>query len=177
VLVPLTLVINITDEQPMSQLITESIVAQVTPLASWVTETLSAIQFLITNSFLVVGALFAFLFMLTVLRVFVKGLKGLDYGDLFRGDVTQSLSLTKFWTNIAYFTATVAFVGKIFMSTGTSDNQNILWCIYLGGVGSNAIASKWLGLKYAGAIQGTTPAPVSGTASGSVSGTTTIDSQ
>lgn len=84
---------------------------------------------------------------------------GLDWSELFRGDVKKEISLTKFWTNIAYFTATIAFVGKIFMSQGTSDSDNMLWLIYLGGVGSNAIAAKWLGLKYAGAYQNTPQPP------------------
>lgn len=110
-------------------------------------------KFMVSNAFLMVGSAFAALFMIMVLRVFVKGLRGLDFGELFRGDVKKELSLTKFWTNIAYFTATVAFIGKIFMTPGTSETDNILWLIYLGGVGSNAIAAKWLGLKYAGAFQ------------------------
>ena len=111
------------------------------------------LKFLITNAFLVVGSAFAALFMIMVLRVFVKGMRGLDWTELFRGDVKKEISLTKFWTNIAYFTATVAFVGKVFLSQGTTDADNMLWMIYLGGVGSNAIAAKWLGLKYAVAYQ------------------------
>lgn len=141
----------------MSQLIAESVIAQASPLLPWLTDGVNMLKFMITNSFLVVGSGFAALFMLMVLRVFVKAMKGLDWTELFREDVTPNLSLTKFWTNIAYFTATVAFVGKIFMSQGTTDTDNMLWLIYLGGVGSNAIASKWLGLKYAGAIQSNQP--------------------
>lgn len=141
----------------MSQFITESIVAHGSPLAEWLTSSIDALKFIITNSFLVVGSAFSALFMIMVLRVFVKAMKGLNFSELFREDVTLNLSLTKFWTNIAYFTATVAFVGKVFISPNTSDSENMLWLIYLGVVGSNAIASRWLGLKYAGAIAGNTP--------------------
>lgn len=138
----------------MTQFITDSIVAAqgVTPTEKWVEEIISTLKFMVSNAFLVVGACFASVFMIVVLHVFVKSLKGLDWSEMFKGDVGREVSLTKFWTNIAYFTATVAFVGKVFMTQGTSDTENMLWLIYLGGVGSNAIASKWLGLKYSDAI-------------------------
>lgn len=136
----------------MSQFIANGVIAQAAPLVPWITNVAETLRFIVANSIIIAGSIFASACIIMVLHVFVKGLKGLDFGDMFRGDVKQEVSLTKFWTNIAYFTATVAFIGKIFMSPGTTEADNILWLIYLGGVGSNAIAAKWLGLKYAGAM-------------------------
>jgi len=89
--------------------------------------------------------------MVIIFVIFVKALRGSNLSDLFVGERKGELSMTKFWTNVAYFAATLAFLAFNLMNQGTGqgDNNVMLWLVYLGTVGANAIASKWLALKYA----------------------------
>lgn len=85
--------------------------------------------------------------MILILGIFVKALFGSDLRDLFKGEIKRELSMTKFWTNVAYFAATLAFLAAN-LSPGGNGADEMIWLIYLGTVGSTAIASKYLALKY-----------------------------
>ena len=102
------------------------------------------------NAFTIVGGAFSVAFMIVVFFIFVKALKGSNLQDLFEGVAKKQLSMTKFWTNVAYFSATVAFLAANLISKSSGDGMVMIWLIYLGTVGANAIASKWLALKYSG---------------------------
>jgi hypothetical protein len=56
----------------------------------------------------------------------------------------QTLSHTKFWANVGYLAATVAFLKQAW---GGSSNVDIWWA-YLGCVAGASTASKYLSLKY-----------------------------
>jgi len=57
---------------------------------------------------------------------------------------TGQLSHTKLWANIAYASATGAFLYAVYAGTATAD----IWLVYLGVVGASATASKYLSLKF-----------------------------
>lgn len=112
---------------------------------------LEAVQFLVSNAFTLVGGVFAAAFMILVFSVFVKALRSQDLGDLFQGEIKKEMSLTKFWSNIAYFAATIAFLALNLMpATVTGISLELLWLIYLGTIGGNAVINKLLVLKYKG---------------------------
>jgi hypothetical protein len=67
--------------------------------------------------------------------------------DLITDAGTGQLSHTKLWANIAYASATVAFLYAVHKDSATAD----VWLIYLGVVGASATVSKLLSLKYGGA--------------------------
>jgi hypothetical protein len=68
--------------------------------------------------------------------------------ELFKDETTDHLSHTKFWSNIAYFAATLAFLSLNLFSATIPDSLEMIWLIYLGVVASNAVASKWIRYKY-----------------------------
>lgn len=75
----------------------------------------------------------------------------MDMTELFKNDVNDRLSHTKFWSNVAYFAATVAFLNlNLFNSGNVSGVLEAVWVIYLGVVASNAVASKWISHRYKG---------------------------
>lgn len=112
-------------------------------------EGLAVAKFVVANAFMIVGGSFAAIFMILIFTIFVKALKGSNLSDLFTGETKGQLSMTKFWTNVAYFSATLAFLAFNLLNQGSGESQVMVWLIYLGTVGANAIASKWLALKYA----------------------------
>ena len=57
---------------------------------------------------------------------------------------TGQTSHTKVWANIAYATATGAFIYVVYVGTDT----DMIWLIYLGVVGASATASKFLSMRY-----------------------------
>lgn len=67
--------------------------------------------------------------------------------DLITDAGTGQLSHTKLWANIAYASATAAFLWAAYQGSATAD----VWLIYLGVVGASATVSKLLSLKYGGA--------------------------
>lgn len=105
-------------------------------------------QFLAANAFTLVGGVFAIAFMIVIFIIFVKALRGTNLGDLFQGEVKQEMSITKFWTNVAYFCATIAFLSMNLISNIDGETLIFVWMIYLGTVGTSAVASKWLALRY-----------------------------
>lgn len=55
------------------------------------------------------------------------------------------ISHTRFWSNVAYFVATITFIKLNF----TENNYIVeLWLIYLGIIGGNASISKLISMKY-----------------------------
>lgn len=59
---------------------------------------------------------------------------------------TGQLSHTKLWTNIAYFSATLAFLHITLILPEPSSPE--IWLIYLGIVGAHNVASKAMSMKY-----------------------------
>jgi hypothetical protein len=81
----------------------------------------------------------------------MKAGRKMDMTELFKNEKTGLLSHTKFWSNVAYFAATLAFLNlNLFNSGAVSGVLEFIWVIYLGVVASNAIASKWISYKYSG---------------------------
>ena len=64
--------------------------------------------------------------------------------DLITDAGTGMVSHTKVWSNIAYATATGAFVYMSYAGTASAD----IWLIYLASIGASATVSKLLSLKY-----------------------------
>ena len=108
--------------------------------------TVAMIQALASSLFLIVGGVFAAVFMGLILVVFVKALKKTDLTDLFKNDNNAQMSITKFWSNVAYCAATIAFLAmNLLTPTGAGE---VIWLIYLGIVASNAVAAKFINMKY-----------------------------
>lgn len=110
----------------------------------------SLLPFIIANIFTAVGGFFAAGFMLLIFAIFYKALRQSNLSDLFKGEVKNEMSMTKFWTNVAYFSATLAFLAINMMNAATvpGTGLEVIWLIYLGVVASNAAVSKWLALRY-----------------------------
>lgn len=66
--------------------------------------------------------------------------------DLITDCATGQLSHTKLWTNIAYLSATLAFLNATLFSDAPPESE--IWLIYLGVVGAHNVSSKILSLKY-----------------------------
>lgn len=66
--------------------------------------------------------------------------------DLITDCTTGQLSHTKLWANVAYFTATLAFVRITMFSAEPSSPE--IWLIYLGVVGAHNVSSKILSMRY-----------------------------
>lgn len=71
---------------------------------------------------------------------------GMKLADLITDAGTGMVSHTKVWANIAYFSATIAFIYMSYAGTASPD----IWMVYLGVVGASATVSKLLSLKYTG---------------------------
>lgn len=102
--------------------------------------------------FPIVGTIFSCTFIIIILLVLVRALYKNDISTLFLDEdslPTKRISTTKFWQNVAYAAATVAFLGINLATVGNSAAPiEIVWIIYLGVVASNAVMSKWIGAKY-----------------------------
>ena len=64
--------------------------------------------------------------------------------DLITDAGTGMLSHTKVWANIAYASATIAFIYMSYAGTASPD----IWMVYLASIGASATLSKLLSLKY-----------------------------
>ena len=98
--------------------------------------------------FQLVGATFAVVFVTILTIILLKGIGTINVSDLFRSSGDGGTSLTKFWQNIAYMAATIAFLAVNIAGGIPGASIEIIWVIYLGVVASNAVLSKWLSLKY-----------------------------
>ncbi len=69
--------------------------------------------------------------------------------DLIKDAGTGQMSHTKVWANVAYTTATLAFIYSVYADTATGE----IWLIYLGCIGASASVSKLLSLKYGAPVE------------------------
>lgn len=111
---------------------------------------------LLQNPFVLISSIFVCIFLIALTVVLFKSLKKFNMADLFVENSTNKISHTKFWSNIAYFAATIAFLSlNLFASPTANGGMEIIWLIYLGVVASNAVASKWISYKYTNATNTT----------------------
>lgn len=111
---------------------------------------------LLSNPFILISSIFVTIFLLVLTYILFKSLQKINVADLFIESSSQKISHTKFWSNIAYFASTIAFLSlNLFSNNATSGGMEIIWLIYLGVVASNAVASKWISYKYSGNNQNT----------------------
>lgn len=68
----------------------------------------------------------------------------MDAKELITDAGTGLLSHTKLWQNIAYLTATGAFIYMAYAGTASAE----IWLVYLGVIGASATASKFLSMRY-----------------------------
>lgn len=95
----------------------------------------------------IIGFMAAFIIML--LWGFVKGVARMSMKDLFIDERSGHISHTKYWSNVAYLSATVAFlVLNLFYFKEIEKYVELLWIIYLGVVASSATISKLISYKY-----------------------------
>lgn len=89
-------------------------------------------------------------FIIVMFWGFVKANRELNLKELFIDDKTGHLSHTKYWSNIAYLTSTVAFISLNIFHVGDMQGSQLemLWLIYTGVVASNAAVSKLISHKY-----------------------------
>ena len=106
---------------------------------------------ILSNPFVLISSIFVTIFLLVLTFILFKSLHKINVADLFIEGNTKKISHTKFWSNIAYFASTIAFLSlNLFSNQATSGGMEIIWLIYLGVVASNAVASKWISYKYNG---------------------------
>lgn len=105
---------------------------------------------------LLLGGVFTSIFMLLVSVFMFNGLRKLDLRHLYTSEGTGTISSTKFWTNIAYFVSTVAFLALNLFAPGSASIE-MIWLIYLGVVASSATVSKFLALRFGSGAQPATP--------------------
>lgn len=117
-------------------------------------------KLLIDNAFTLIGTGFVGLFMLLVAGFFFNALRKVDLTSLFITDEpgSRKVSSTKFWTSIAYFVATVAFLAANFVAP-VGGSLEIIWAIYMSTVAGHAAFSKWLGTKFGGGVSHTQAPP------------------
>lgn len=114
-------------------------------------ETIQIINPLLNNPFVLLSSIFVTIFLLVLTYILFKSLRKINVADLFVESSTNKISHTKFWSNIAYFASTIAFLSlNLFSEQASSGGMEIIWLIYLGVVASNAVASKWISYKYSG---------------------------
>ena len=101
---------------------------------------------ILPHLFPIVGAVFSFMFMTVVIFILIKGIRGINVTDLF--EFKGEASLSKFWQNVAYAAATIAFLAINISGNLSGSSLEIVWLIYLGVVASNAVLSKWISVKY-----------------------------
>jgi len=93
--------------------------------------------------------LFLILFTLVLFVTFAKGAKSINLSELFKSEITNTVSHTKFWGNIAYFAATISFLtANLLYFKEFQQNIEMIWLIYLTVVSGNNVANKWIMYKY-----------------------------
>lgn len=103
---------------------------------------------ILPHAFQFIGVLFAVVFMVILLIILLKGINTIDVRDLFSSAADGGTSLTKFWQNVAYAAATIAFLAINITGQVSGASLEIIWLIYLAVVASNAVLSKWISVKY-----------------------------
>lgn len=106
------------------------------------------LKLIVENAFGVAAGVFSGLFMLIVSWYFFKGMRKVDLTSLFMEDNnSRKVSSTKFWSSIAYFVATIAFLTINFMAPGSAGLE-FIWAIYMSTVAGHAALSKFITAKY-----------------------------
>ena len=105
------------------------------------------LKLVIENGMIILAGIFMSFVMIVTSLLMFKGLRKLDLSHLFTSEGSGVVSSTKLWSNIAYFTATVAFLSINLFAPGTASLE-MIWLVYLGTVASSALGSKMLALKY-----------------------------
>lgn len=109
--------------------------------------TLETVSVLLPEVFPMVGAAFSACFMVMILVVLYKALRRADFSNLFVEE-GGGMSLTKFWQNVAYAAATVAFLASNISGKLSGTSTEMIWIIYLGTVAGNAVMSQWIATRY-----------------------------
>lgn len=109
---------------------------------------LDVLPLILPYAFQLIGVVFAVIFLLALLVVLLRGAKDINPRDLFTSAGDGGTSLTKFWQNVAYAAATVAFLAINITGNVAGASLEVIWLIYLAVVASNAVLSKWISVKY-----------------------------
>lgn len=96
----------------------------------------------------IAGTLFSAVFMLILAGFLFKALTKVDLTTLFLG-TDGKVSPNKFWSSIAYFVATVAFLGINAAAPGSAGLE-FIWLIYLAVVASAQVLTSFIATKYGG---------------------------
>lgn len=110
------------------------------------TQTVELWTLIVENFFTVVTTSFVGLFMIIIAWFMIKGMKQLNLTSLYLEDGT--VSSTKFWSSVAYFIATVAFLAINILNPASAALE-FVWAIYLATVAGHATFSKFISKKYA----------------------------
>lgn len=122
-----------------------------TPPPTAALQSVDFLKTLVENSFMAGAGVFTAVFMLIVSVLLFKGMMKLDLKGLFvekPGD--RHISSSKFWSNIAYFVSTIAFLAINLAAPGAPALE-FIWVVYLGVVASATVVSKFLSLRYSAA--------------------------
>lgn len=99
------------------------------------------------KEWITVESIFTVGLMVGLTIIFVRAIHGLELDEMFTSHGSGKLSHTKFWANIAYLVATLAFIRLNFTEERPAYLPE-LWLIYIALTSGNAMASKWISLKY-----------------------------
>lgn len=100
-----------------------------------------------TNGFLFATSAAAFLFMLMIAVVLFKAIRKLDLSSMFYDTGSTIVSSTKFWSVIAYFVATIAFL-FINIAAPAAASLEFIWLAYLGIIAGSASVNKLISARY-----------------------------
>lgn len=101
-------------------------------------------KYIVEHGYAVVTTAFAVSFTVLLFVFFIKAARHADMTDLFRDKHKGYISHTKFWSNVAFLAATIAFLNININDKASAE----LWAIYLGTVASQTLISKFIGAKY-----------------------------
>lgn len=104
-----------------------------------------------------VSLIFMAVFIVFILSDFVNGTRKIDKKSLYVDERSGAYSSTKYWMNVANTAATAAFLYiNLFRVDIVGADLAMLWLVYLGVIGGNAAASKFISNRY-GSTPGTQP--------------------
>lgn len=109
---------------------------------------LEMLPLILPYAFQLIGVVFAAIFLIALLVVLLRGARTINARELFSSAADGGTSITKFWQNVAYAAATVAFLAINITGNVAGASLEVIWLIYLAVVASNAVLSKWISVKY-----------------------------